>query len=98
MKHTKGPWQLSEIPFELRSNDSAASIYGPNILNNGACFIADISRSAGDKQATANAKLIAAAPELLEALQWFIDEFEPMKAYHREYFEKAKVAIKKATE
>lgn len=68
-QHTLGPWQLTTVPFEIRNTDSAASIYGPQSINGGACLIADISRSAGDEQATANAQLIASAPDLLEALK-----------------------------
>jgi hypothetical protein len=67
--YTKGPWQLTTVPFEIRNTDSAAAIYGPMSKDGGACLIADISRSAGDEEAEANAKLIAAAPELLEALK-----------------------------
>jgi hypothetical protein len=67
--HTEGPWQLTTVPFELMNNDNAASIYGPVSKQGGACLIADISRSAGDEEAIANAKLIAVAPELLKALQ-----------------------------
>jgi len=67
-KHTKGPWQLTTVPFELRSLDSAAAIYGPIDPHGGSPLIADISRSTGDNEADANAKLIVAAPELLEAL------------------------------
>lgn len=65
-QHTPGPWQLTTIPFELRNTDSAAAIYGPQSIEGGACLIADISRSAGDDLATANAQLIAKAPELLK--------------------------------
>ena len=55
MKHTPEPWQLTTITFELRNTDSAAAIYGPSSVNNGACLIADISRSPGDDTAEANA-------------------------------------------
>lgn len=68
-KHTPGPWNLTTVPFELRNTDDAATIYGPYNINEGACMVANISRSPGDDVATANAKLIAAAPELLAKLQ-----------------------------
>lgn len=62
-KHTPGKWQLTTVPFELIDTDDAASIYGPMSRDGGACLIACISRSPGDSEATANAYLIAAAPE-----------------------------------
>ena len=68
LKHTKGPWQLSTVIFEMRATDSAGSIYGPPSKEGGACLIADVSRSPGDEEATANSYLIAAAPDLLSAL------------------------------
>lgn len=75
-KHTPGPWQLTTIPFELRNTDSAAAIYGPMSEQGGACLIADISRSAGDTQATANAELIAKAPELLQANRELVEALD----------------------
>lgn len=96
-KHTPGRWQLTTVPFELRNTDSAAAIYGPLSKEGGACFIADISRSPGDEEATANAKLIAAAPELLEALKEAVGDvmFEDLPFRIKE---KMLAAIKKATE
>lgn len=73
-KHTPGPWQLTTIPFELRNTDSAAAIYGPMSIDGGACLIADISRSAGDAQATANARLIASAPDLLIERDYWLEQ------------------------
>lgn len=72
--HTEGPWQLTTVPFELRNTDSAASIYGPMSKDGGACLVADVSRSCGDQEASANARLIAAAPELLAALKETYEE------------------------
>ena len=67
-KYTPGPWQLTTVPFELRNTDSAASIYGPLSKDLGACLIADISRSAGDVQATYNARTISKVPEMLSII------------------------------
>jgi hypothetical protein len=103
-KHTPGPWQLTSVPFELRNMDSVAAIYGPLTKDGGACFICDISRSPGDKEAEANAKLIAASPELLEALEMLVNSIgfaklnKTDKGQHDTAFEKALAAIKKATE
>lgn len=97
-KHTPGPWELTTIPFELRNTDSAAAIYGPYTLNQGACLISDISRSPGDEQATANAKLIAAAPELLEALNLVFEHAKLIINDNHPDYKKTIAAIKKATE
>jgi hypothetical protein len=101
--YTKGPWQLTTVPFEIRNTDSAAAIYGPMSKDGGACLIADISRSAGDEEAEANAKLIAAAPELLEALKELVrdstsdgEDYLPVCPGVTS-IEKAKAAIQKAT-
>jgi len=59
--HTPTPWQLTTVPVELMNTDSAASIYGPQSIQGGACLIADISRSAGDEQAIENARIIITA-------------------------------------
>lgn len=105
-KHTPGPWELSTIPFEIRNTDSAAAIYGPMSEQGGSPLIADVSRSAGDGQASANAKLIAAAPEMLEALkeinEWLFVNY-PEHGGINEFgtcptFNKVRSAIKKATE
>lgn len=57
MEHTKLPWEMTKVPFELRNTDDIACIYG-KATENGSPLIACISRSPGDKEAEANADLI----------------------------------------
>ena len=90
MTHTKGPWRIG---------DAGNTVVGPP------CElppqrIADLS---GTKDMHANGRLIAAAPELLAALQEFViwsnGDFEndqPLKGLS-EVFEHGKLAIAKAT-
>ena len=54
--HTKGPWRLNGKRVE----------YGPIIAGDGFC-VAIVSRD--PREAEENARLIAAAPELLEAMK-----------------------------
>jgi hypothetical protein len=108
-KHTPGPWKIvgnaiSAIPAELF-----------NVLigvgdEDGECPIMAVHNVNGDY---ADAKLIAAAPDLLEALQWYeakavqmgraaIDQdskllLELMKEIAVEYGSRARAAIAKAT-
>lgn len=84
MKHTKGPWKLDT---ELGTHGASICVRAETI------YVADVfktddslSRMSDDKMAQANAKLIAAAPELLEALklaaqyvQTYLDECGPCK-------------------
>ena len=58
-KHTKGPWAINEF-----------LVYAEN--GNG-CILAtinSISKGISDEEAQANARLIAAAPDLLAACEW----------------------------
>jgi hypothetical protein len=76
LKHTPGPWFLTTNTLETAS-DVAASIYGP-LKNGGAPFICDVSKSAGEEAALYNARLMAAAPDLLNAC---IAALEAMKVH-----------------
>ncbi len=61
LKHTPGPWQRAN-----RESISTAYLYGPNSKR----FIATVYNSPCDPdEQEANAHLIAAAPEMLEALE-----------------------------
>jgi hypothetical protein len=87
--HTPTPWQLSTIPFEVMSTDSAGAIYGPPEISGGACFIADVSRSPGDQQAVANAELIVTAvnhhQELVTRLYNLVNQWDSLSCYLESY-------------
>ena len=87
-KHTQGPWEIN----------SGTTVYAQNgiarLRRRAALCKTDISSSEGDtlEKARANARLIAAAPELLEALKelvgWLEDDIY--------FLDKARAAIAKA--
>ena len=62
MKHTPGPWVLNELYGEIRQGHEA-----------GAQICTFVDAETRDDQTKYNAFLVAAAPELLEALKAAID-------------------------
>ena len=93
-QHTPGPWFASEVtgdeePCYISAHrwESLAKVYG----NEEADFA---------QEGRANARLIAAAPELLEALHLMVEALQPAEVdfvdYERIAMEKARAAIKKA--
>ena len=59
-KHTAGPWSLFDaLTITAPQRGSVAFAYGPSMPE----------QSANGRESMANARLIAAAPELLQALQ-----------------------------
>lgn len=83
-KHTPGPWMVGHFN-DVRTRDGYRSL-------------ANVS-SYFELPAEANARLIAAAPELLEALEAFkaIDAFDGWHPKYRDAIAKAEAAIAKAT-
>ena len=65
-QHTKGPWEISATGTEWDI-----------CMAGGGDMLADLS---GCPNAEANARLIAAAPELLEALQGYVAHIESCRA------------------
>jgi hypothetical protein len=68
-KGTKGPWRVSEMRgdlIDIRHNDEGISLNLAHV----------VARRSWLKEAEANAKLIAAAPELLEAVRQLHDYVE----------------------
>lgn len=92
-KHTSGQWHAKEYHGITDIRTDAHTINGMTI-----CSINEDM-----EEAEANAKLIAAAPELLEALKMFVvsEQFRQMvKKSNGEFdtaFKAAEAAIKKAT-
>lgn len=97
-KHTPGPWQF--VKDEVKIHGCLKDIFeiGNNTDDLHPYWVAYV-QSRGCAETEANAKLIAAAPEMLEALQYYFnndltDHAKDLPAWE----EKAKAAIKKATE
>lgn len=63
-KHTPGPWFVGKIPGK-----SGKTIHCGALPNGGLNVIARTARHLVQRNAKANARLIAAAPDLLEALE-----------------------------
>jgi hypothetical protein len=75
--HTPGPW--SRTPGERFRHDSSAGVKGPNGLYVATAL--DFNRLDREDEVEANANLIAAAPDLLEACEWlasWIDNEHPI--------------------
>lgn len=100
-KHTKGEWQIGAM-FEYYSKSGSITIEAKG--NNSREWIAEakgshVNPGMGKDEWEANAKLIAAAPDLLEALQRFVDFVDKQNLdYESSMLLQAKAAIKKATE
>lgn len=59
---TPGPWRLEERPM------SGRQIYGPDTMNGGELIVAEVGGHPA-RQHEANARLIAATPELLDTVK-----------------------------
>lgn len=83
-QHTPGPWRIHGVTKTTILNEEGKEIYdGANYQNN-------------FEEAKANAKLIAAAPELLEALKNLV-EYLGEDWQHDQFLINAQEAINKAT-
>ena len=93
-KHTPGPWK-----FVHETDHSAYET--DDVVKAGVFYIASIHRMIGvsedDNQTSANGNLIAAAPDLLTALEESI-EYSPYKGESEEtpFLRRARAAIAKA--
>lgn len=110
-KHTPGPWYVGSGTYEGRNIYSTASVTD----GEGFTYQPVVATAEDDEVACwdANARLIAAAPDLLEALQWYEAKAVQMgrAAIHQdsklmlalmkeiavEYGAKARAAIARAT-
>jgi hypothetical protein len=95
-KHTPGPWKAQKDFYDLWA------VFADGHIENGfknpwICQVWDDFTS--KEQAEANAKLIAALPDLLEAVALYLCDVEnEMLEYNDDTYRTAKEAIRKATE
>lgn len=94
VKHTPGPWAI-EYRTEDQFTYSPRISVGPAFLHYSAGYHTEKQDATFKARAEANARLIAAAPELLEALQWIVSQ--PRGHMYLEVREKAAAALAKAT-
>lgn len=98
--HTKGPWGLGErdgdyVMIDAPNHSGLASVV----------WQMEDDRLCGDPspEKEANARLIAAAPELLEALKWYVEnedvnEGDPENEFWTNGLNRARAVIAKATQ
>lgn len=99
--HTPGPWSIRKdegfANDVMRPNGKILATCYPGVLPNGR------SNEAGQGEAEANARLISAAPDLLEALTFLLEAVEmdvalfPEQPHKDSRLGKARAAITKAT-
>lgn len=72
MKHTPGPWATEYM--ESPRGGYAQQIFDANLVlvATAAWYPVKVGESTTATNREANARLIAAAPELLEALEWYV--------------------------
>lgn len=80
LKHTPAPWKISIEPFTILVTHLATNQKEESI-----CQMS--SRYKTDEETAANSKLIAAAPELLEALMEIIKSCDPEDVTPNKMFE-----------
>lgn len=91
MTHTKGEWKINVGGEGNHFKLIDARL--PNVRKN-VCTVYGET----EEEVKANARLIAAAPKLLEALREIVTDFKPYGSYsNRQSFINANEAIKKAT-
>lgn len=91
-KGTKGPWRVSE-----KRGDMIDIRHGDNSIGAMSLNLARVTaRQCWASEAEANAKLIAASPDLLEALQEVLYELSTAREVHDGTIRQADAAIAKA--
>lgn len=99
-KHTPGPWGLETVPTSCGICHKVGP-FPPNRegeKNRHACLYSDYPSpdNAADRELLANARLIAAAPELLEALLAIVGD-KGVQRVNSDLLNQALTAIAKAT-
>jgi hypothetical protein len=84
-KHTKGPWKASKRGAYTDYDGNSVVILGDDMR-------VAVVHHHGDRSSTANARLIAAAPEMLEALERCLGYIERDETTHGRNFPEGNVA------
>ena len=85
--HTPGPWFVDGLIVTAREKGSIGFAYGPSMPE----------KSAVGRESLANARLIASAPELLDALKLAVNQNEHDMLMTGEELRACAAAIAKAT-
>lgn len=101
MTHTPGPWRLdNNIAYGWKTNPFSITVRKRGVHSTTVANI-PAKQTISRDEAEANARLIAAAPELLEALQAIVkslvDQDDEGMIEHAQQMIDARVAIAKAT-
>lgn len=87
MSHTPGPWAINE--------ESDECLPGKMSIESNGHFIAQVDECKSQKP---NARLISAAPELLEALQHLMEwQVKNVHVWHNSAYDNAAAVVAKAT-
>lgn len=86
--HTAGPWKAIGNPYSDKARDIVSPEGDRIAAVNGAAFD-------NSSEVAANARLIAAAPDLLAALQWAVEAAD-INQYEADWYADARAAIAKA--
>ena len=98
VKHTSGPWRI-----EFRHDGFPFGVSSPDTWKHDLDFVCELHRTDTLEELEANARLIASAPELLEALKELNHQMRDVLAYYPvpalcvDAAKKADEAIAKAT-
>ena len=90
--HTPGPWTVDAMGFVYATADSEL----PENSNQGSQLVLAKLLSHSTVRTAGNASLIAAAPDLLDALMRLVYTYEPRDDYEKQSLVLARAAIRKA--
>lgn len=101
LRHTPGPWHTDAVMGEDRHEicaEPTTESGNPNVIATVFCDLLDPSPAIGLTEANANARLIAAAPELLDALQELVHHPYDSEGRNLAALDRARAAIAKAVQ
>lgn len=96
-EHTPGPWEISRPSMTDPQSETSWDIFTPTDSDHRCEYIGEFHGNSGNQASAANARLIAAAPELLAALEALAEvSWTNLTGGHQDLIEDAWDAIRKA--